>query len=45
MQFSISKIKIPIRFKTYDEYENACDNKFDFVISWKSYRDKLGQKY
>lgn len=42
MQFSISKIKIPIRFKSYEEYITACDEKFDFVISWNSYRDKLG---
>ena len=45
MQFSICKIKIPIRFKTYDEYANTCDAKFDFVVSWRSFRDKLGQKY
>ena len=42
---SICGIKIAIPFKPYANFCSNCHEEFDFVISQKSFRDKLGQQY
>lgn len=45
IDISICGIKIPIPFKVYANFHSNCHEHFDFVVSQKSFRDKLGQQY
>ena len=45
VNITIVGMKLPIRFKTFIGFSAECHEKFDLMLSWKSYRDKLGQKY
>ena len=42
---SIGGFKLPIPFKLYKEYHTKCHEYFDFVISQKIFRERLGQQY
>lgn len=45
VNITIGGMKIPIAFKTYIGFTTECHEKFDVLLCWRSYRDKLGQKY
>lgn len=45
VNITIGGMKIPIRFKAYIGFASECHEKYDVLLCWRSYRDKLGQKY
>lgn len=42
---AIAGMKIPIRFKSYIGFSQKCHDNYDILLCWRSFRDKLGQKY
>jgi len=36
---------MPIPFRPYQEFVNQAHQKYEFLLGWKVFRERLGQKY